>query len=214
MDTKRAIEKSKEIIHVIETNIKQLKVSSEGNLLIAVACLIQALEHQKAIVLLSSINLYGSAHTLARPMIEAFYKGVWLGRCASEKEAEEYLKDNLKKNTKSLLADIEKCEGFEGGLISDKKKEYWRVMGGFVHCGSYQMRRQIGEGIFEPSFSIEEKLCLISTADFFGLMAAGQIAFFAGEKDIETKFLGLCDVANEFSTCVAKKSPPPDRSPE
>ena len=52
---------------------------------LAEGCLDVALEHHRAIVLLISHALYGSAFALIRLLFEAYMmRGLWLHRCASE----------------------------------------------------------------------------------------------------------------------------------
>ena len=59
-------------------------------------CFDVSLEYQKAIVLLIENKLIGSAFSLVRLQFEAYIRGLWLIRCATEPEIEKFKQDILK----------------------------------------------------------------------------------------------------------------------
>jgi len=115
------INESEELIQWIEKQINGLEIFSEERIRLAPGCLDMALEHQKAIVLLVANKLYGSAFALARLIFEAYVRGIWLQLCASEEEVEKFKKDGVEKMFDTLVREIERCDGFNGGILLDTK---------------------------------------------------------------------------------------------
>ena len=93
------IRKSEALIQWMDQKIDGLKISSEDKTRISAACFHVALEHQKAIVLLIAKNLVGSAFSLVRILFEAYICGLWIGKCATDEEIEDFKKNKLKKTS-------------------------------------------------------------------------------------------------------------------
>jgi hypothetical protein len=149
-----------------------------------------ALEHQKAIVLLAARKLHGSAFSLARVLFEAYVRGVWLNRCASELDLERFEKERLDKRLDEILNDIEGLEGFEARVLSDIKMRSWKVMNSFTHTGFHQVVRRQTETTIESSYEVEEVVEVIDFANAIGFMSAIEIALLAGDDSLANEILG------------------------
>jgi hypothetical protein len=77
------IQYSQSLIRWLDSAIDGVELQANDRVRIAGACLDLAMEHHKAIVVLAAHQLFGSAFALARPVFEAYVRGVWLHRCAS-----------------------------------------------------------------------------------------------------------------------------------
>lgn len=88
MKVTQLVQESEQLIQWLDKSINGLEIKSDTRTRLAAGCLDLALEHQKAIVLLTAHKLYGSAFSLARLIFEAYVRGVWLWRCASDSEVE------------------------------------------------------------------------------------------------------------------------------
>jgi hypothetical protein len=148
------------------------------------------LEHQRAIVLLVAHKLYGSAFALSRVLFEAYVRGVWLRRCASEIDLQRFGDDRLEKVFHQLLSDIESLEGFEVNVLSDIKKRSWHVMNSFTHTGFRQVVRRQTEATIESTYSNEEVREVIDFSRAIGFLSAMEIALLADRESLLEELLG------------------------
>ena len=189
MDLQEIINKSEELIQWLDTQIDGLEIASEEKIRLAAGCLDMALEHQKAIVLLVANKLYGSAFSLARLIFEAYVRGVWLQMCASETEIKKFKKDELEKNFNILINEIERCDGFNEGILSAAKATNWLSMNSFTHSGFLQVVRRNKEDSLEPNYTDEEIIELVNIANALGMLSALQIALLAGKNNLANDML-------------------------
>ncbi len=100
MRIQNLVTKSNELIQWLDEHVYDLNLIEDAHSRsrLAVSCFYVALEHHRAIVLLISHNLHGSARPLIRILFDAFIRGLWLYRCASDDDLEYFKKkDKLKK---------------------------------------------------------------------------------------------------------------------
>ena len=182
MNIHEKIRKSEALIQWMDQRIDGLKISSDDRTRISAACLDMALEHQKAIVLLVANRLFGSAFSLARLIFEAYVRGLWLGRCASEPEIEKYKKNKLEKTFATLIPEIEQIEGFNKGVLSKAKAASWNSMNSYTHSGYLQSVRRNKTDTIEPNYDTEEIIEVLGFANAIGMLSALQIALLAGNE--------------------------------
>ena len=183
------INKAETLIQWIDKQIDGLQINSDDKTRVAAACLDMALEHQKAIVLLIANKLYGSAFALARIIFEAYVRGVWLNKCATDAEIEEYKNDKLNKSFASLIQDIEACEGFDEGVLSAAKKANWIAMNSYTHSGFLQTVRRNTEEAIEANYTEEEITEVLNMANALGLLSALHIAIMADDNVLANAIL-------------------------
>lgn len=118
----KSISNSEKLIQWEDLKIDGLTVSSDDRPRIAASCFDVALEHQKAIILLITNKLYGSAFALIRVLFESYVRGLWLNYCANDKEINEFKKGKMDKKFGKLIEDIEKIDGYNVGTLSSSKK--------------------------------------------------------------------------------------------
>jgi len=189
MDIREVIIKSDALIQWLDQQIDGLEISSEERTRLAAGCLDTALEHQKAIVLLVANKLYGSAFSLARLIFEAYVRGVWLQMCASDSEIEKYKNDELNKTFASLIQDIEKCDGFNEGVLSTAKAANWNPMNSYTHSGYLQSVRRNKEETIEPNYTAEEIIEVLNIANALGMLSALQVALLANKQELANGLL-------------------------
>ena len=152
-------------------------------------CLDQAMEHQKAIVLLVRRQHYGSALSLVRLAFESYVRGVWLHHCATEAELNKYTGDKLKKEFGALLKEIETVEAFTAGTLSVIKKQSWKAMNSFTHSGYSQAVRRNTTNSIEPNYDEQEVLEALQFSNTVALLASIQIASLANNAELANDFL-------------------------
>lgn len=193
------IRESEALIQWLDSRIHGLQMPSSFRFRLAGGCLDVALEHQKAIVLLISGELYGSAFAISRLLLEAYVRGVWLHQCASDNDLKRFEVGSFDRTFGNLVEDIEKLEGFSVGVLSAVKKNSWAAMCGFTHTGFGQVVRRNKESTIEPNYEEAEVLEMLAFADGIGLMAAVQIAHLANDNALAGALLDRARAAAKLS---------------
>jgi len=174
--------KAEKFTRWLDTKLDGLAIQSDLRSRLAAGCLDLALEHQKSILLLVTNRLYGSAFSLVRLTFEAFVRGVWLYRCATESDLEAFEKDTFRREFGVLVADVERVEGFSDGVLSSAKQRSWAAMNSFTHCGFHQVARRNTEESIEPDYPEDEVVEALNFATAIGLLSALQIAHLANDE--------------------------------
>ena len=183
------IKKSEALIQWMDQKIDGFEISSEERTRISAASFDIALEHQKAIVLLVANKLVGSAFSLVRILFEAYIRGLWLGKCATDEEIEKFKKNKLEKTFGTLIQEIEQHDGFREGVLSKAKAAGWKAMNSYTHSGFYQSVRRNKDETIEPNYDENEILEVLGFSDAIGMLAALQIALMAGNEEFAKELL-------------------------
>ena len=189
MSVDQLIQDSEQLIQWLDNSIDGLDVKSDLRTRLSAGCLDVALEHQKAIHLLVSHKLYGSAFALARLIFEAYVRGVWLKWCATDKEVERFKSGKLDKEFGELVQEIEKLDGFDEGVLSDIKIKTWKTLNSFTHSGYAQVVRRNTESTIEPNYTDAEKIELLNFAMSIGLFTGMAIAYISGRNELASSML-------------------------
>lgn len=189
MKIQEKIQKSETLIHWLDKKIDGLKISSDDRSRISASCFDVALEHQKAILILIANKLIGSAFSLVRILFEAYIRGLWIGKCATDKEIEKFKKNKLKKTFGTLIQEIEQKDGFQEGVLSKAKAANWTAMNSYTHSGFFQTVRRNTEESIEPNYDEDEILEALMFSDAISLLTALQIAIMAGNTEFANELL-------------------------
>ncbi len=117
MTHSQLVEDSEKIIDWLYSQLDGLNVPSDARHKFSGGCFDATLEYQKAIVLLVKERLYGAAFALLRAVFESYVRGLWLHRCATEEDLENFAKDKIPKFYELVKA-VEKLEGHEDKVLS------------------------------------------------------------------------------------------------
>lgn len=183
------IKQSEALIQWMDRRIDGLEISSDDRTRISAGCLDISLEHHKAIVLLIANTLNGSAFSLARLLFEAYIRGLWLGRCATEQEIEKYQQDQLRKPFETLVQEIEQLEGFNEGILSEAKAANWNSLNSYTHSGYLQIVRRNKTYTIEPNYDTEEVIEVLGFANAIGMLSALQVALLACNENFAMELL-------------------------
>lgn len=211
MRIQNLVTKSKELIQWLDQHVYDLNLIEDAHsrFRLAVSCFYVALEHQRAIVLLISHNLHGSARALVRILFDAFIRGWWLFRCASDDDL-EYFKneDDLKKKFEGLIKDIEKLSGDDEKILSMIKSNTWSAMCSYTHTGIFQLNRYNSSQAIEPNFKEDEIIEALNFANVFGLLSALWMVSISGDDNLVNVLREKIDEYNEYSGQIFRGSNP------
>lgn len=141
---------------------------------LSLALLQLAQEHHSSIVLLLEHRQYGSAFALLRPLYEAFVRGVWLARIASENEVIRYQRDD-QFSLRGLAEKVSELPAFGGTSFAATAKSALNAMHSYTHNGYLaSVRRQACDAI-EPAYEVGEIREVLEFAQLFGVLATAEI---------------------------------------
>jgi Family of unknown function (DUF6988) len=134
-----------------------------------------ALEHHKAIWLLSESGLDGSALAMVRLVWDPYLRALWINKVATEQQIEQASRDKLNWLRIPVRDDIKKAYGDHSDPEQMEKldeflqrvKEVWQAMSSYTHSGGLQIGRQFTGDEVKPKYSegaIAEALNLATLA--------------------------------------------------
>ena len=183
-DIQEAVARSEELIQWIDHAINGLDISSEDRSCLGAGCIDVALEHQKAIVILVGRSLFAPALALMRLTFEAYIRGVWLLRCASDEQLKQFQRDKLSCTFNSLIEDLEKLGAYSVKVLSAAKASSWNTLNSFTHTGYLQAVRRITPEHIAPRYREEEILGMLGFGDAISIMCTIEIAGMAGKEQL------------------------------
>lgn len=210
MKISELIIKSEELIQWLNQHIDGIEISAEERIRLAAGCLDTALEHHQAILLLVARSLFGSAFALVRLLFEAYVRGIWLHRCASDSDLELFRIGKLDKKFGTLIEEIEGIDGFDEGVLSHAKLKSWSAMNSYTHTGFMQIVRRNTASAIEPNYTEDEILEVLNFANAIGLLSALEISHLSRSKELANSILekaeGIGERLNHGSHRVADES--------
>jgi len=184
-----SISKAIELIKWLDSKINGLPLKTDERTRIVAACFDVALEHQKAIVLLASNSLNGSALALVRMVFESYIRGVWLLRCASVNQIKQYKNGKLKRTFAELIEEIEGIEAYDAAVLSKSHQASWASMNDFTHTGYAQVLRRNTATTIEPNYDPVEVNSAVEFASSIALLSAIEISFLAKNEELSFELL-------------------------
>jgi len=126
----------------------------------SLALLQHALDLVDGIIVLLERRMPGPAMTLARPLFEAYARGYWLARIATEAEFEKMLRGSGP-SFKEILDVLGNDAESGAAWIQNNKASNWRSFNGLTHGGAEHIFRRVTETSIEPSYPEEEQARLL-----------------------------------------------------
>jgi len=161
-----------------------MEVSNSQRTLVANSCFDLVIEHQAAIAVLVKSRIYGSAFTLIRPAFESFIRGVWVRRCAQDKQITHFINETKDYRLSVILPLVEKLEDFSSGTMSRFHDASCGILNSLTHGGFQQIARRSTGSHIEPDYEADEIANIVMLAGTFALMALEQIASDADRPDV------------------------------
>jgi len=183
----------------IAQHLDGLEIPREQRIILAVSCYDVVIEHHIGIATLLKSRINGSAFVLIRPIFETFVRGVWLRRCATEDQINQFIHDKLDLHFYQLLESIERLEAFQDGTLSSLKRSAMRAMHSYTHGGMQQAGRRTKDSYIEPNFSSDEIVEVIKLTGTFALLAFQQLASEANRLDLAMEALQKLKAKSRYS---------------
>jgi uncharacterized protein DUF6988 len=179
-----ALKNSREIESNVNAAAQGVQFPDSSRARLSAALLDQVYEHHESIQLLLEKKLVGSAFALLRPTFETALRGIWLFRCATDAEVEQFKKDRLDKTLAELISAVEAAVDAPGTALSHVKAKYWNGMCSYTHGGYLQAVRRNSMTDIGPEYSEEEQIGVLSFADACLLLASVSICSLGNREDL------------------------------
>jgi hypothetical protein len=143
---------------------------------VAVALLHLCMEHHTGVHVLVERRLWGSAFALLRSQFEAFVRGAWFQRCATDAEIARFLRRQDPPKIDKQIAALEECGAFEPGSLSDLKRTAWKSMNDYTHGGATQVKARNTVSEIAQNFLPSHMAEVLDVSAMFAFQACVRIA--------------------------------------
>ena len=161
MSLSQAISQAKDLSTWLgeKTNDKGIPVNRRSQT--GLSLLQHSLDVADAIIILLENNLPGPAWALARPLLESYVNGIWILKCASDEEVDQFLNIGRCPKFSKLLKAIDNKAKPHADWIRETEKANMRYFHDFTHGGIQHVRRRITENSVEPNYPEQELQYLV-----------------------------------------------------
>ena len=175
----------KAVVIWISEHTGKMMPPSDRRARLALGCLDLAIEHQAGISVLSEQGLWGPVYALLQGMFDAFIRGMWLARCATEVELESFELAGLRgKPFRDLVDDVERALGHSRGVLSKLRTSSWAMFRDFTHAGFEHVKRRTGAQVYDENYPVAETEQALRLATALGLLSATELASLSGYREV------------------------------
>lgn len=178
------VQKSEELADTLASSLRNRSFPYSKRNRLSASCFDTVHEHHRSIALLVEYRLCGSAFTLARPIYEAFVRGVWLRLCATEEQMQKVIDEEFSPSLPSLVSAIKKKDTNLGPILDKIRERHGPMFNSFTHTGFAQIARRNTQEYIEPNYDKREVGRIIGFADGLAILAGLQIAIIADDSDL------------------------------
>jgi hypothetical protein len=152
----------------------------------AFGCLDLAVEHQSGIAVLADQPLWGPAFALLRIQLEAFVRGVWLARCATDDQLAWFVEGKLGNHRKfhKLVTAVEEALKHDGAVLTKLRLQSWTLFNDFTHTGFQHVVRRNSKTTTGPNYMDQELIQALRVATAVGLLAAIEMLSLSDHEDL------------------------------
>ena len=164
MSLEKCLNQSKDLGVWLHSKTNEKEFSNNVRERSALSILQLAEDTSDAIIILLEAKLPGPSLSLARPLFEAYVRGLWLLRYASDEQVSKFLEGNCP-NFPGLLAAIGKDKESGGAWIHAISEKNLRNFHDLTHGGHHHVLRRITADSMEPNYPEKELETLIEFAN-------------------------------------------------
>ena len=184
MPLERALERSDQWMRECASLVNGASFDTTNRLRVAVSLLHLCIEHQTGIHSLVNLGVIGSAFALLRPQLEAYVRGIWYHRCATDQQVTAFLGGAEPPKIGALIGALQTLDGFDAVLLNDLKKKVWRNLNDFTHGGTIQVKARISMNEIASNYKYEHIAGLLASAATFSLLAGVGLAAAIGSESL------------------------------
>jgi hypothetical protein len=185
MPLEDALRKSEQWMENCVALVNTLTVPSENRTRVSAALHQLSIEHYTGIHVLVGTGVYSAGFALYRPQIEAYIRGAWHHKCATDEQLNNFIAGKQPPSVKLQIKALEENGAFDPGSFMRFKEMTWRNLCDFTHGGTIQVKvrassmREIG-----LDFKPEHLAALLTASSTTALLASVGLAAVAENDQI------------------------------
>jgi hypothetical protein len=151
---------------------------------VAIRFLQTTLDHSVGISILLKSGLVTSALTLFRAQYETYIRGLFILKCATDVQLENFVNDvkNALPDFVSLNNAIDKKEGTVH--FNKMRETYWKIANDWTHGGAMHILQGLTTDVVQSNYGAEDALGLFRTSTNLAVLAAANLALANGREDL------------------------------
>jgi hypothetical protein len=168
--------------------VNTLTVPTTNRSRVAAALHQLSIEHFTGIHVLIRTDVYSAAFALYRPQFEAYLRGAWYHRCATDRQVADLISGNEPPSPGEQMAALEQSGAFDLGSLLRLKKMTWKNLCDFTHGGSIQVKvRAATVGEIAQNFKPKHVASLLAASATTALLAGVGLAAVADNEGVAIK---------------------------
>jgi len=171
--------------------VDNVNFATTSRLRVSVSLFQLCVEHQTGIHALIEHGVTGPAFALIRPQFEAYLRGVWFHRCASDAQILGFLAGAEPPKTGTLIEAVQKLdisgEETSGGFVRD----IGRNLDFFTHGGAIQVKACNTKDGMTSNYHPEHIAGLLQASVTLALLAGAAIASVVNSNELAASLLSL-----------------------
>jgi hypothetical protein len=124
-----------------------------------------------------------------RSVFEAYTRGLWFARCATEAHLASFLRGEKPPKLGAMLNEIEVLPPFESKTLSATKNAGWKTMCSYTHTGAHQVQRFNTSDAITSRHTIEEIEEVLAFTGAYALLAALGVVMLAENEPLAQQLL-------------------------
>lgn len=176
----QALLEGAQIAEWLETTKPKEIANADDRMVLASAFFLIAAEHHLAILRLFKQRLPSSAFALVRCLFDAYIRGEWAAKVATEEELDRFRQNKYDPSVDTIVKRLRQHSPEIGDPLELMKRLGWPRWSGFTHSGHAQLSNWVSEGALGPIHSEEMCVRAIKLATRFAFLAALSLVELAG----------------------------------
>ncbi|MDE2422098.1 MAG: hypothetical protein KGO49_13065 [Gammaproteobacteria bacterium] len=176
---KTAIANSERWMNFNSSLVDGTEIDATQRLRVAASLFHLCIEHQQAVHTLVNHGLFGSAFALLRPQFEAYVRGIWYHRCATEPNIDAFIRGSEPPKIGEMLTSIETLPDFDSQSLIATKKAVWKALNEFTHGGAVQVKSRMNSSEIILNYKEEHTVGMLRWSVILSLLASTGISSLA-----------------------------------
>jgi hypothetical protein len=188
MPLEQALYQSEQWMNESVALVNTLSIATTNRARVAAALHQLSVEHFTGIHVLVGTGVYSAAFALYRPQLEAYIRGAWYHRCASDAQVTGLIAGQNPPSPNVQIEALERAGAFDPGSLMRIKEMTWRNLCDFTHGGTIQVKvRASTLGEIAKDFKEEHVTALLNASSATALLACVGLAAVAENDQLAVK---------------------------
>lgn len=177
MPLEQALCQSEQWMNECVALVNTLSIATTNRTRVAAALHQLSVEHFTGIHVLVGTGVYSAAFALYRPQLEAYIRGAWYHRCASDAQVAGLIAGQEPPSPNIQIGALERAGVFDPGSLMRFKEMTWRNLCDLTHGGTIQVKvRASTLGEIVKDFKVEHVAALLNASSVTALLACVGLA--------------------------------------